>query len=248
MLQEMNFALPCPRANWALFLDLDGTLLDIAPHPDAVIVPDGLRESLAAARAALGGGLAIVSGRAPAELDRILAPLRLPAAAEHGAWLRRDDNDPWDATPLPAVPAAWHAHVEAAAEGHPGVIVEVKPLGLTVHLRQAPDALPRFRALLAELVAGAPDRFVLTDAKMGLEVRPRGADKGTAVLRLLEAAPFRGRMPVFLGDDTTDEDGFAVARRLGGIAVRVVEPSTSPDRVRQWLQALPARLTEASVA
>jgi trehalose 6-phosphate phosphatase len=198
-------------------------------------VPAGLRESLAAAHAALGGRLAIVSGRAPTELDRILAPLRLPAAAEHGAWLRRDGNDPWDATPLPAVPAAWRAHVMAAAEGHPGVIVEVKPVGLTVHLRQAPDALPRFRALLAELVARAPDRFVLTDARWRSSLPAQGRQGWRCCVLEPRAVP--GRCPCSSAT-ATDENGFAVARRLSGSACAWLAVC-APDRVRRWLDHRP---------
>ncbi len=224
-------------ARSALLLDFDGTLVDIAAEPRLVKVPPGLREDLRKLHDRLGGRIAIVSGRPLSEIDAFLAPLRLAAAGEHGATLRpRPDGAPIRLE-LPEVPLAWrHA---AAALAKAGVIVEQKPAGLVVHFRMAPAAGPRLYEALKTLV-GAAEAFQLMPASAAWEVRPRGADKGTAVAALMRAAPFAGHLPLFIGDDVTDEDGIAAAEALGGRGLRVQNCFGDAAGVRHWLAGLAA--------
>lgn len=223
--------------NWALLLDLDGTLLDIAATPSDVIVPAGLIDDLEAAAALLDGALAIVSGRALADIDRLMAPLELPAAGEHGAIIRFSGGRREElATNFPT---DWFAQV-AAAFGHvEGIAIERKAHGVAIHYRQVPDEAERARDLARALAEREPDRFEVLPARMAVEVRSRAANKGHAVARLMDAAPFRGRTPVFVGDDLTDEDGVRAAQALGGFGLRVHEAfAGEPARVRQWLREL----------
>lgn len=239
---------PRPSDDWALFLDVDGTLLDIAPSPEAAWVPDGLREVLAAARAALGGALALVSGRAVADLDRLFAPLCLPASGQHGAELRvAQATSPTSGAP--PLSAAARSAIAAAAAGLGGVHVEFKTLSAAVHYRRAPEAgEPLGRSLAPAAAAVGLD---LVPGRLVWELRPPGVSKGTAVGALMAQPPFLGRRPVFVGDDIADEAGFAAARALGGVGLRVAgylgaawpQPETlptfaDPAAVRAWLAEL----------
>jgi trehalose 6-phosphate phosphatase len=228
---------PAPRADRALFLDLDGTLLDIAPRPDAVVVPADLAKELAAASVALGGALAIVSGRMLSEVDALLAPLRLPGAGEHGAIIRLPDGslDEIDAK----VPAAWAVALAEIAAKHRNVLVEKKTHSVVVHFRMA----DRLEALLhrscRELIGPRFDEFDVLQARKAFEIKPRTMTKGRAVARLMSLPPFAGRVPVFVGDDVIDQDGFAAVRRLGGEALDVFQQFAGrPFEVRQWIKSI----------
>lgn len=228
----------------AVFLDFDGTLVDIAPRPDAIIIPPDLPGLLARVAAATDGAAALLSGRTIATLDAFLSPVRLAAAGGHGAELRRGPDAPVEHHGGPALPPSWLAVAETLAASHHGAILERKPVGFTLHARACPEALPLFREALAVLVEGDA-RFSLLDAHMAVEVRPSGADKGAALDALMHAPPFAGRLPVFVGDDVTDEDAIVAARRLGGIGLRVDEAFGSPAGVRAWLgEIADAVLTE----
>src|ERR1700687_685629 len=141
---------PEPQANWALFLDLDGTLIDIAQTPDAVEVPDDLPDRLAAASGALGGALAIASGRLLAEIDQLLAPLKLPAAGEHGAVIRLPDGvyDELDCK----IPSDWVETLLAASAEMPGVLIERKAHSVVAHYRRAPRYVDELRQIAVRLV------------------------------------------------------------------------------------------------
>jgi trehalose 6-phosphate phosphatase len=229
---------PAIESDWALFLDFDGTLLDLAPTPSAVVVPDGLREVLSRLRGRLQGALAIVTGRPIEEIDALLAPLILPVAGNHGASARLGDGAPRLLAPVAALPADWVARARAACAGWPGTIVEPKPFSLAVHFRQAPAHGPDVWHLLSDLAADhAADYEVLT-AHAAFELRSRHASKALAIERLMALPPFQGRVPVFIGDDVTDESGRAAARRLGGIGLDVAASfAGSAARVRAWLAA-----------
>lgn len=220
------------RRDAALLLDFDGTLVEFAPTPEGVVVSPALRDLLVRVRAAVGGALALVTGRALADIDRLMAPLTLPVAAEHGGVLRLGGQC-WRPL-LPDVPPAWRAAAAALADSHPGALVEPKPRGFVLHARRAPHALSSIRAALSRMVAD-DQRFQIMDAAMAVEVRPVGADKGTAVMELMAHAPFLGRAPVFIGDDVTDEDGMLAARALGGCGLRVQTVFATPAGVRAWL-------------
>jgi len=227
---------PSPQDDWALFLDIDGTLVEIAPKPGAVAVPPQLSALLVAASNRLGGALALVSGRPLDSIDRLLAPLKLPCSAEHGATVRYFDGTVSAPDPARRVPDAWRERVAAAAARWPGVLVENKPVGICVHFRLAPDREGEVRTLLDSLVAESADLEVLP-AHKALEIRDRRLTKGEGVLALMKSSPFAGRVPVFVGDDVTDEDGFRAARALGGLGLRVGEVfGGAPANVRQWLK------------
>jgi trehalose 6-phosphate phosphatase len=226
---------PEPTANWALFLDLDGTLLDLAQTPDTVVVPDGLIDTLAAASRALGGALAIASGRLLAEIDQLLAPLKLPAAGEHGAIIRLPDGvyDELDCK----IPYDWVETFVAASKDMPGVLIERKAHSVVAHYRRAPQYLDELRQIAVRLVNLAPASFEILEAKMAIELRPRTVTKARAVNRLMQCEPFKGRLPVFVGDDLTDHDGFKAADALGGLAVDVFQRFAGrPEEVRNWLK------------
>jgi trehalose 6-phosphate phosphatase len=228
--------IPAIEGHWALFLDLDGTLLDIAPTPDAVTVPPGLVATLSTLMGQLDGALAIVTGRARGVADRLLTPLVPPGGFGHGAELRDARGHVHAAPGLPAMPAAWPARLAAAAAALPGVLPETKPHGVALHYRAAPDRRDAARAALVALLRGHEDAFALLPAHMAFELRPRAATKARVVQALMHAAPFRGRCPVFVGDDVTDEDGMAAARALGGFGLHVGRDFRGgPAEVRAWL-------------
>ncbi|HKU97692.1 MAG TPA: trehalose-phosphatase [Vineibacter sp.] len=234
------------RSDWALFLDLDGTLLDLALTPTAVVVPDGLVDVLRRLHGRLNGALAIVTGRPLDDIDRLLAPLVLPVAGNHGASARLPDGSQQALAPVSALPPAWRAEAEAACSQWPGTIVEPKPYSLALHYRLAPDRDREIHALLSRLAAERADDYEILKAHYAFELRPRRADKGLAIERLMELVPFQGRVPVFIGDDVTDESGRAAARRLGGIGLDVAETfDGSAARVREWLAAAAAQSGEA---
>ena len=231
--------LPPIRESSALFLDFDGTLAELAPSPDAVRIAPGLVESLAALSASLGGALAIVSGRPVADLDRFLAPLRLALAAEHCAVLRWSDGRTHCAAPPDLRDA-----VQAAAElarAHPSVFLEHKAMSVALHYRGAPQFAQTCIDALAATVERRPD-LELLHGKCVVEVRRAGVDKGRAIAALMASEPFRGRSPIFAGDDVTDEAGFAVVQEAGGVAIKVGDGATlarhacaSPAALRGWL-------------
>lgn len=226
---------PAPARDWALFLDLDGTLLDIAPTPDAVVVPDDLVEDLAAASKALGGALAIVSGRSLDNIDFLLMPLRLPVGAEHGAIVRLP-NGAYDEVEL-KVPEDWTIALRHLADKCPGVLAEVKRHNVVAHYRNAPSHEEEVRRVVSGLVAKDPSNFELLEAKMACEIRPRKVTKAHAVYSLMNVEPFSGRIPVFVGDDATDEDGFEAVIELGGIALDVASSFAGrPFEMRRWLK------------
>ncbi len=212
----------------ALFLDFDGTLVDIAPRPDAVVVPGGLAELLARLAESLDGALAVVSGRPIAELDAFLAPTRLTAAGLHGLEIRVGDRVERMAAPsgLQAVRSDLIAAPEAA-----GLRIEDKGLSIALHYRHTPERADAVRGLAEGLARPHPDLSVL-HGKMVVEIKPRAASKASALARLMAEPPFAGRCPVFVGDDVTDEDGMRAALERGGTAVKIGAGDTcAPHRL-----------------
>lgn len=208
----------------ALFLDFDGTLVDIAPQPDAVVVPDGLVDTLAALRECLGGALAVVSGRPIQQIDQFLAPLQLPVAGEHGAE-RRDSAG--EVTLLPTLPLATvQEAARAMVRQHPGLRLEIKRGSVALHYRQAPELEDPCVSAMHDAVNQTPG-LVLLRGKMVVEAKPGGVSKGEAIEAFLQEPVFRGRMPLFAGDDTTDEAGFSVVQGLGGVGIKVGEGASA---------------------
>jgi trehalose 6-phosphate phosphatase len=223
---------------WALFLDIDGTLLEIAPTPDSVVVPNSLVPTLKAVHMRLGGALAIVSGRPMSDIDRLLGPTEIPYVAEHGAIIRVGGGVLLDGDGASAVPPAWQAAITAAIRDWDGVIVEFKKFSVAIHYRKAPAREADLAALLGRIVPRDHPVFEVLRAHCGFEIRRRALNKGTAVQTLMSRAPFAGRLPVFVGDDVTDEDGFRVATGLGGFGLHVSSAFGGlPANVRRWLEA-----------
>ncbi|SDR08552.1 trehalose 6-phosphatase [Rhizobiales bacterium GAS191] len=229
----------------ALFLDVDGTLLDLAPRPGAVVVPPSLLASLAEAEKALGGALALVSGRPIDDLDRLFAPLSLCASGVHGAQMRfspsgarQQDQKADEGLPR----QLWMALTELLFD-FPGTFAENKRYSFAVHYRTVPMLKRRLREGVTRLIDRHADLDLdLIHGHCVFEIKARGYDKGKAIARFLEHKPFLGRMPVFIGDDMTDEAGFAMVVSRGGHAFSVGEtrPGASfvfatPASVRGWL-------------
>ena len=232
----------------ALFLDFDGTMVDIAPQPHAVQVPGSLIGVLHDLNDYLQGAIAVISGRPISQIDDFLQPLRLPVAGIHGAERRGADGHLHllDTHPLD--------HVDAAARGlaarNPGLLVEDKRSSLALHYRQRPDLEALCLATMQRAVEESPG-LTLLRGKMVAEAKPGGASKGHAIEDFLREAPFAGRTPVFIGDDITDEAGFSTVQRLGGIGLKVGEgPSVARRRIadpatlrRELEAALASRIT-----
>jgi trehalose 6-phosphate phosphatase len=227
-------ALP-PFHSAALMLDMDGTLIDLAPTPEAVVVAPGLPETLAALRDSLNGALAIVTGRPVETVDRLFGTAPGAVAGEHGGAFRYTAGGPIERLDLPSPPAAWLRAAEELEKAFPGALLERKARGFALHYRQAPDAREAFHKALTAMLRDVPG-FELHPAHMLWEVRPLGADKGGAVVALMRRPPFSGRVPVFIGDDVTDEDGMREARKLGGAGYRVDAVFQDPTGVRTWLR------------
>ncbi len=243
---------PAPADDWALFLDVDGCLLDFADAPDAVTVPHSLRHTLSTLARRLHGAVALVSGRSLASIDALFAPLQLPASGLHGVEQRSSQRN----LPAPLPPQALHAIREEAGQivlAYPGALVEDKGVALGLHWRGAPQAADALRAFADVALPRLPG-YCLQHGDSVVELRPASTDKGSAILSLLDEAPFRGRLPVFIGDDLTDESGFAVVNARGGLSVLVGrrEPSAAhygladPGAVRRWLAAIADQREEAT--
>ena len=235
-----------PPENACLFLDVDGTLIDIASTPDSVVVPGGLIGDLARAEDRLGGALALVSGRTITDLDRLFAPLTLKASGVHGSEFRFGDDPAhlWvKAAPLPA--EGWLA-LSALLSSFPRVFAENKTYSYAVHFRAAPELASRLRFALDVFLSERPDLGLqILDGHCVYDLKRPDIDKGAAIEHFMARPPFLGRCPVFIGDDVTDAPGFHTVRELGGQAysVRDVLPDVTgtfvdPAAVRSWLASI----------
>jgi trehalose 6-phosphate phosphatase len=224
----------------ALFLDFDGTLVDLAAQPEAVVIPDGLTALLARLSDLCGGALAVVSGRKLGDLDFFLSPLRLPLAAEHGAQRRLPGSQTAINMAEPDLRAVID-NVTAFAERHAGLRTEVKSAAVALHYRHAPELESQCLAMMTE-AAGQTAGVELLYGKFVFEIKPSGISKGTAITDFMKQPPFRGRVPVFAGDDVTDEAGFTAVQAMGGVGIKVGGGPTlaharcdSTAAMRHWL-------------
>lgn len=222
--------------DWCLFLDIDGTLLEHRDRPHEVVVDSALRSLLGRLAAASDRALALISGRAIEDVERLFAPLDVPVAGLHGV----EHRDPLGAIHRHEIDESAllsaRAHLETIAAQNPGLFFEDKGLNLAMHYRTAPGSAPIAEAAVRAVARDLGHRFEIQKGKMVWEVKPSGYDKGTAIDEYLEAAPFAGRVPVFVGDDLTDEVGFELVNARGGHSIKV-----GPGRTRaHW------RLADAS--
>ena len=224
----------------ALFLDFDGTLVDLADQPEAVIVPSGLVETLGALDKYLAGAIAMISGRPIEQVDSFLHPLQLPVAGVHGAERRARDGTVtlMSTHPLELVEQA----AMALVAHYPQLRMENKRGSVALHYRQAPELEQVCLQAMQSAVQESPG-LTLLRGKMVVEAKPGGASKGLAIESFLKEPPFAGRMPVFVGDDFTDEVGFSTVQRVRGLGVKVGEGASvawhrldSPAALRHELQ------------
>ena len=247
MHQQRTLAVPpaLDSRDISLFLDFDGTLVGLAERPDGVVVDPGLAVLLHRLAGRLGGRLALISGRSIAQLDALIGPAAaaLVVVGSHGAESRRP-GVPAVPVPRPAALDAVEAAFRRAFAGNAAIVVEAKSLGVALHYRGDPAAEAAAEALAGQLAA--THGLHVQKGKMVVELRVAGADKGSAIAALMAGPPFIGHRPVFLGDDVTDEAGFARCVALGGAGILVgpARPTAATARladvaaVRAWLAAL----------
>lgn len=222
----------------ALFLDIDGTLLDIAQTPQGVIVPPLLTETLGRTFRNLGGALALISGRPLSEIDALFYPLKLPTAGCHGAELRF--------SPTGEVEAGLHLHAsfineaKSILEAFQGISIENKGFALAVHYRQVPHIREQLFDKLCKLVAPFHSELELMTGKKVFEINLRRQNKAMAIERFLKQKPFSKRRPIFIGDDAVDVPAIEYCRRAGGLGIWVGtkcngDAMPDPQFVRNWL-------------
>ena len=224
----------------SLFLDFDGTLVDIAPRPDAVSVSTELRDLLAKLHERLEGRVAILTGRSADNVETLLDPLRLAIGGHHGLETRNGGST--TSIERPAVLDRALEELRQVERAWPGVIIEDKPLGIAVHYRNAPEAEDACRTAVERLAEGSD--LEVQPGKMVFELKPRGGNKGEALRQLMQAHPFAGSVPVFLGDDLTDEPAFVAAQDLQGAGIIIGDRAQTDARYRldsveevmEWLQ------------
>jgi trehalose 6-phosphate phosphatase len=236
--------MPPYAANWAFFLDIDGTLLDIEGHPDDVRIGRAELDLVAGLHRATGGALALVSGRPLAGIDVLFHPLKLPIAGQHGAE-RRDalgkrhrHRFPVEALHRAAAP------VRKFVARNEGLVFEDKGASVALHYRLAPQLEAAAKAVVEDAAQSAGGALEVQVGKMVFELKPAGVDKGKTIEEFMRDTPFVGRVPVFLGDDVTDEYGFRVINRLRGHSVKIGQGETAarwrladPAAAKAWLGA-----------
>jgi trehalose 6-phosphate phosphatase len=227
----------------ALFLDVDGTILDLAERPNDIVMPPGLVTTLLRTEHKLAGALALVSGRPIKELDRLFEPLRLRASGVHGAEMRFDPGgSPISSLGARELPQSLFADLTRVVAAFPGAFVENKRFSFAVHYRLAREAEWPLREAVIRLVDSTKIAVEVMNAHFAIELKAPGCDKGGAIVAFLSTPAFRGRTPIFVGDDLTDESGFAVVAARGGYAFSVgprrpgaIATFPQPSAVRGWL-------------
>lgn len=243
---EVPHSLLPPLEECAILLDIDGTLLDLAPTPREVWVPDGLAETLTGLHARTGGALALVSGRSMNDIDLIFAPLIFPVVGGHGAEMRISGDNESVASQAPPMDKTLKGRFAAIAKLSPGILLEDKGYSLALHYRLAPQAEQAIYDAVSAIHADLPTAPIeVLPGKFVCEIKHSGFTKATGVIELLNHQPFKGRRPVFMGDDVTDETVFAIMPDLNGLAFSVSRRAqgvngyfANPDSVRSWLAGL----------
>jgi trehalose 6-phosphate phosphatase len=234
---------PVAQPQWAYFFDIDGTLVDLASVPAGVRLDRKLRRLLERLHRSAGGALALISGRSIADIDRLFPGSRLPVAGQHGIE-RRDSSGVVARHGFPSKKLlSVRQRLVAAVTRHRGLLLEDKGLSLALHYRRAPRLGGFAHRLVRSLLAQTGPEFCVQSGKRVVEMKPTGRHKGIAVLEFMQEEPFRGRTPVFIGDDVTDEYGFAAVNRLDGYSVKVGPGRTAARwrlrnarAVRAWLE------------
>lgn len=235
---------PSASTEWAFFLDVDGTLIGLADTPGSVHVDQPLLDLISNLHRDCGGALALVSGRMIADLQARIGLRQLPLAGLHGLERRDSAGRLWIHAAPPASKSAIQQALAPLLARHPGLLLEDKGLTLALHYRLAPRMAGYVHRLMSGFANAPGQDLELQPGKFVVEIKPRGIDKGTAVVEYLDEYPFKGRLPVFIGDDLNDERGFAEVNRLSGVSIKVGKgPSCArfrlPDvaAVHHWLGA-----------
>jgi len=217
----------------ALFLDIDGTLIELAATPDAVVIGTEVPDILLHLHRRLGGAIALVSGRRLQDIDRLFGTLPLVAAGQHGLERRDEQGTVTRHSVDRELMAKIAEKFDEFVRRHPGMQVEDKGLTVALHYRNAPAVKDAARRFVEQTLQGLGSGMSMHDGNMVLEVKPQGVDKGTAVLDMMGQPPFAGRTPIFIGDDVTDEDGFRAVNELGGMSIEVGhrEPTLAQYRI-----------------
>lgn len=221
-------------SDYALFLDIDGTLLDFSSSPEKVMVPPELPVTLRTLQQCLHGALALISGRQLKDIEALFGST-IAIAAEHGALLRTADDVMIFTTAPDLALEDFKRELHAAITAYPGVMLEEKSYGVTLHWRAAPTKAKALKSLVQTLIVPY-ETLTMLPAHAALDIRIRGTDKASALETFMTLPPFTGRLPLFIGDDVTDEPAIARAAALGGIGLHVAHDfGGSPQAVRAWL-------------
>jgi trehalose 6-phosphate phosphatase len=237
---------PPPALDWCLFLDVDGTLIELTDTPSQTSADPEIKSLLKEVAERLGGAVALVSGRKIRTLDELFAPLKLPAAGLHGVERRKAGGAIRGASFVDSQLDRARAAIQCLVDAHPGTLFEDKDRTIAVHYRMAPQLDGMMREAMIAIAKPLGSNYHIQDGKMMLEIKPRGFSKATAIQAFMKESPFGGRRPVFAGDDLTDQDGFAVVEARGGISIgvgdRIQGEFYLPDvaAVRNWLRAIAA--------
>jgi trehalose 6-phosphate phosphatase len=234
--------LPAFAAGWAFFLDIDGTLAGFARAPDAVTIRPTVIDVLGRLVRATGGAVALITGRAIADVDELFAPLKLPVAGQHGIERRNGEGQIACHADVARKLDSARAALTELAKQYTGLVFEDKGETLALHYRGQPSARGAAQWIVKRELKALGPEFTLQRGKMVFEIRPSGRDKGTAIAEFMREPPFARLTPVFIGDDKTDEDGFEIVNRLDGHSVKV---GNGPTAARFWLtdaEAVPAWL------
>jgi trehalose 6-phosphate phosphatase len=237
---------PSPSLDWCLFLDVDGTLIELTDTPFDTQASGELKALLKEVSERLSGALALVSGRSIEYLDILFAPLRLPSAGLHGVERRKASGVMHGASFRDSQLDRARAALAALVEAHPGTLLEDKGRTVTVHYRMAPQFEPAVAESVLGIAATLGTNYHVQAGNMMLEIKPRGFTKGGAIRAFMLEPPFSGRTPVFVGDDLTDLDGFRVVETYGGISIGVGDRVQGqchlddPGAVRGWLEGIAA--------
>jgi trehalose 6-phosphate phosphatase len=237
---------PSPSLEWCLFLDVDGTLVELTDTPSQTVADPEIKALLRETAERLGGAVALISGREIQTLDELFAPLRLPAAGLHGVERRKSDGAIQGAHFVDSRLDPARAAIKALVAAHPGMLMEDKDRTIAVHFRMAPQDAGIAARAVSEIAESLGTGYHVQAGDMMFEIKPRGFTKATAIEAFMNEPPFNGRHPVFVGDDLTDQDGFAFVAAAGGISIGVGDRVQAQyylkdvAAVRAWLRGIVA--------
>ena len=243
---RMKQSPPPPALDWCLFLDVDGTLLELTDTPSQTAADPEIKSLLREVWERLGGAVALVSGRTIATLDQLFAPLKLPSAGLHGVERRKAGGAVQGASFVDSQLDGARAAIKALVDANPGTLFEDKDRTLALHFRMAPQLADIMQRSIIDIAKPLGTNYHIQGGKMLFEIKPRGFNKATAIKAFMNESPFSGRKPVFIGDDLTDQDGFAMVEALGGITIGVGDGVRGQfyfedvKAVRRWLGGIAA--------